>query len=207
MKRRNTAVLLASLMLAGAFTACGGGDGEPSASQAQGTEKAQATEQTQAATQEENADAGKMHIAVETVEISLSDLKAQNYTVPVRVDLVKNAGITYSEWGLKLDERCTFAVQKKPDEPLALTVYHAENPEQHFIWTAWASGTQVIDETGAILFVDVTLPEDAKAGDHYTVEYADWSLADKGHVWSNDSDEWAASGDVTWTDGGVTVTE
>ncbi|MBQ2265693.1 MAG: hypothetical protein II341_09850, partial [Oscillospiraceae bacterium] len=86
-------------------------------------------------------------------------------------------------------------------------VYHAENPEQHFIWTAWASGTQVIDETGAILFVDVTLPEDAKAGDHYTVEYADWSLADKGHVWSNDSDEWAASGDVTWTDGGVTVTE
>ena len=68
MKRRNTAVLLASLMLAVAFTACGGGDGEPSASQAQGTEKAQGAEETQAAT--ENADAGKMHIAVEAVEIS-----------------------------------------------------------------------------------------------------------------------------------------
>ena len=148
--------------------------------------EAQAAQETTAPSVETK----KMHIAVETVEISLADLAAQDYTVPVHVYLEQNAGVTYSEWGLKMDERCTFAVQSPADEPLALTVYHAENAEQHFIWTAWASGTQIISSTGPILVVDVTLPKDAAAGDKYTVDYADWSLADKGHVWSNDADDW-----------------
>lgn len=201
MKARMMRIALAAGLLSALL--CGCGSKEQTVSQAGSTQQAQAVQETTAPSVETK----KMHIAVETVEISLSDLAAQDYTVPVHVYLEQNAGVTYSEWGLKMDERCTFAVQSPADEPLALTVYHAENAEQHFIWTAWASGTQIISSTGPILVVDVTLPKDAAAGDKYTVDYADWSLADKGHVWSNDADDWSEQDEVSWVDGGITITE
>ncbi len=200
MKLRNTAVLLS--MLALLLTGCG--KEEPAVSQTEGTEKAQAAGETEAATQA--ADKGKVHINVETVEISLSDLKAQDYTVPVIITLEENAGVTYTEWGLSVDERCTFAVDEEAED-LAMTVYHAINEEQHFLWTAWASAGEPNTRTGKLMVLDVTIPENAKAGDFYTVDYADWSLADKPHVWSSNDNSWGESEDVTWVDGGIQIIE
>ncbi len=203
MKLRNTAFLLSCTILAAVLTGCSTTN-DPAASQIEGTEKAQSAGETEAAT--EAVTKGKIHINVETVEISLADLQAQNYTVPVMVMLEENAGVNYTEWGLSMDERCTFAVDEEAED-LAMTVYHAVNDEQHFLWTAWAAAGVPNEKTGPIMVLELTLPKDAAAGELYTVKYADWSLADKAHVWSNDNDKWSENGDVTWVDGGVRVTE
>lgn len=149
---------------------------------------------------------GKHHITIETVEISAADLEAQDYTVPVWITLDKNAGVTYAEWGAIVDDRCTFTVGET-DQPMALQVYHSINDKEHFIWTAWAFAGDPIKTVGPIILLDVKLPMSAKAGDFYTVDYADWSLADKAHIWSNNESDWVALDEVTWVDGGIQVVE
>lgn len=203
MKLRNTAILLSCTILAAVLTGCSTTD-DPAVSQTEGTEKAQSAGETEAAT--EAVTKGKVHINVETVEISLADLQAQNYTVPLIISMDENAGINYAEWGLSVDERCTFAVDEK-NRDLAIKVYHAINEEQHFLWTAWAAAGEPDTQTGPILHLNVTVPKDAKTGDFYAVDYADWSLADKPHAWSSDDNNWSENGDVTWVDGGIQIIE
>lgn len=142
-----------------------------------------------------------LHVTIETVEISLEALKAQDYTVPVTVILDKNPGITYSEWGLNIDSKCTFTADS---QGLPFNTVSALNEEHHFLWTAWTQ-LSVTEETGALLQVDVKLPMDAAPGSTYTISYADTSFADKPHVWSNADTDYASQ--VGWTDGGITVVE
>ncbi len=194
MKLQTTAIFLACAMLAAMLTGCKKEE-VPTPSTTDST-----TEATQATVQ------GKHHITVESVEISLSELKAQNYTVPVYVRLDKNAGVNYSEWGLIVDKRCTFTVNENAED-LAFTVYHSINEKEHFIWTAWASGTEVSTKTGNLICLNVTLPRAAAAGDSFLLEYADWSKADTPHLWNSPDNKWAESGDVTWTDGIITITQ
>ncbi|MCR4644318.1 MAG: hypothetical protein K5695_02780 [Oscillospiraceae bacterium] len=155
------------------------------------------------------AAAGALHVSIETVSISLEQLKSQDYTVPVLVTLDKNPGITYSEWGLHIDPKCTFTADS---EECKVQTVHVENDEEHFLWTAWASGA-LLKGTGSLLEVQLKLPLDAKAGDTYTITYADTSLANKGDVWdytdinTQTTTSYAdMNGVVTWTDGGVKVT-
>ena len=156
-----------------------------------------------AATQADPANSEKLlHITVEDVKISRSELAASDYTVPVLITLDKNPGITYSEWGLYVDGKCTFTANKDT------TVFHPEfyiNDEKHFIWTAWMSSS-IDTNTGSMLELQVKLPMDAAPGSHYPITYADTSQADKPHLWQGDSD-WASLGNVDWTDGGITVTD
>lgn len=200
MKLRNTAILLTCTLFAAMLTGCS--SEEPAASQAE--EIQQTAAETESST--EAVTRGRIHINVETVEISLAELKEQDYVVSVVVTLEENAGVNYTEWGLSVDDRCALAVGKS-DEALAMTVYHAINEEQNFLWTAWASAGDPNEETGPILVLDITIPEDAKSGDFYTVDYADWSLADKAHVWSSDDNDWGENGDVSWADGGIAISE
>ena len=145
---------------------------------------------------------GKLHITVETVEVSLDDLKAKDYTVPVKVMLDKNPGITYSEWGLKLDNRCTYTADSKG---LDFATVSYINDSKAFLWTAWTSGAQLADYTGSLLCVNVKLPLDAQPGTTYTLEYADWSLADAPHLWQSTSQNWVEANEIGWVNGGVTV--
>lgn len=144
-----------------------------------------------------------LHVTVENVRISVDELKAQDYTVPVMVILDKNAGITYSEWGLNIDTKCTFTAT---NNGLAFNTVYAINDEDHFLWTAWTSGSEAT-ATGELLEVDVKLPMDAAPGSTYNISYADMSLADKPHVWSNSASDYVAAGQVGWTDGSIVVTE
>ena len=149
------------------------------------------------------ANSGKLHVTVETVSITMDELKAQDYKVPLIVTLDKNPGIIYSEWGLHIDPKCTFTADS---ENCKFQTVHVENAEQHFLWTAWTTAS-VYDKIGSLLEVELKLPMDAKPGDTYTVTYADTSLADKGDVWNDGSTDYAAEkGGVTWTDGGVKIT-
>ncbi len=144
-----------------------------------------------------------LHVTVETVEISVDTLKEQDYTVPVMVTLDKNPGITYFEWGLNIDSKCTFTATS---DGLPFNTVSALNEENHFLWTAWISTTNV-ESTGEMLQVDVKLPMDAAPGSTYPITYADTSFADKPHVWSNSDNDYVAAAQVGWTDGGITVTE
>lgn len=145
-----------------------------------------------------------IHVTIESVEVSLEELKAQEYTVPVMITIDENSGITYSEWGAVVDSRCQFTAD---NHRMDYSVYYSINEEHNFMWTAWSSGSQVMDSIGNLLKLEVTLPEDAAVGDSYEIKYQSVSLAEKPHVWSGDSGDWAEVGYVTWTDGGITVVE
>lgn len=147
---------------------------------------------------------GDIHITVESPAVTESELKAMDYTVPVRISLDQNSGLMYSEWGVFMDERCTFEVDEESEEPV-IAEYCSVNNDTHSMWTAWASGREDDPVTGVILVLSVTLPEDAAAGDVYTIKYADKSIVDKPHAWQTKSHDWAAEGSVTWTDGEIRV--
>ncbi|MDE5884783.1 MAG: hypothetical protein K2H29_06905 [Oscillospiraceae bacterium] len=145
-----------------------------------------------------------IHVTIESVEVTLDELKAQDYVVPVMITLDENSGIAYSEWGALVDERCKFTADNKKT---SYSVYYSINEEKHFMWTAWSSGPQIEDSPGSLLQLNVTIPEDAAVGDHYGIEYQSMSMANKPHVWSSDTDSWVDDGYVTWTDGGITIVD
>ena len=146
-----------------------------------------------------------IHVTIESVEVSLEELKANEYIVPVYVALDQNAGINYAEWGAFYDARCN--IEQVPfDEKVSFDTVCSVNTEKHFFWTAWATANDN-PHTGNLIRLDVTLPEDAKAGDVFAVTYSPVSMADKPHVWNSSQNNWVAEGVVGWTDGGITVTE
>ncbi|MDE6776400.1 MAG: hypothetical protein K2O52_02510 [Oscillospiraceae bacterium] len=144
-----------------------------------------------------------IHVTIQNVEISLDDLKSQDYVVPVMVTLDENAGINYAEWGALVDSRCKFTAD---NSELDYSVVYSINDEEHFMWTAWSGGSEIITTTGNLLKLEVTLPQDAAVGDSYEINYQSVSLAEKPHAWSGEQN-WASDGYVTWTDGGITVVE
>ncbi len=146
-----------------------------------------------------------IYVTIQSVEVSLDELKANDYTVPVYVHLDQNAGINYAEWGASYDSRCTVTSDNK-DENIRFDIVCSINEESHFLWTAWASAN-LNESTGNLVLLKVKLPMDAKAGDTFPIKYAEMSLADKPHVWNSSENNWAEDGVVGWTDGGVTVTE
>lgn len=145
---------------------------------------------------------GKLQITVETVEITLDQLKSQNYKVDVTVTLDKNPGIIYSEWGLKLDDRCTYEADS---EGLPFETISFINDEAHFLWTAWSSGANATTRSGALLTLHVTVPREARSGSAYVISYASESLAPAPHLWQNDSTSYVALNEVGWTNGGILV--
>ena len=145
---------------------------------------------------------GKLQITVQTAEITLDQLKKQNYTVDLLVSLDQNPGITYSEWGLNLDSRCTYTGDVD-DLPIQ-TVFDISN-EAHFLWTAWTNGTSSTKTTGGILRLHIKLPADAAAGSTYPVTYADTSRQPAPHIWQGNTKDWVGTKEVGWTNGGVIV--
>lgn len=206
MKFRKMAMfLLCSLMLTGFAGCASDAEQEPKETEKQESEETQA-QGTEEQIEEDftlSAEQGDMHITIESKEIALNDLKASDYKVSLLVTLDKNGGITYSEWGVHTDERCTVECSSKK---LDFSTFSSVNAELHFLWTAWAS-TSADDTTGSLLTLDITLPKDTKAGDVFTFQYADINVMDKPHVWKSEETDWVAQDAVTWTDGSITIKE
>ena len=186
-------------------TAVSSSEAEAPADDAPATEKAVRPAPDTPVSQTKDDGTSDIHVTIESVEISLNDLKAQNYTVPVYVTLEENSGISYSEWGASFDERCS-VVTNPDDEEVRFDTVCSINTEKHFFWTAW-SAASIREKPGKLLSLLVTLPEDAAPGDVYAITYAPVSQANMLHSWANSETDWVKSGYVSWTDGGITVTE
>ena len=145
---------------------------------------------------------GKLQISVPTVEVSADQLKSQDYTVDLLITLDKNPGISYSEWGLQLDKRCTYTADT---DGLPIDTVFFINDSSNFLWTAWTSGSKETSKTGGILKLHVKLPRDAKSGTSYPITYADTSLQPAPHVWQGSESNWVSSKEIGWTNGGVIV--
>ena len=146
-----------------------------------------------------------IHVTIENVEVSLEELKTNEYIVPVYVALDQNSGINYAEWGAFYDARCT--IEQVPfDDEVDFDTVCSVNAEKHFFWTAWATANDN-PHTGNLIRLDVTLPQDVKAGDVFEITYSPVSMADKPHIWNSSQNNWVTDGVVGWTDGGITVTE
>lgn len=144
-----------------------------------------------------------IHVTIQNVEVSVKELKENNYVVPVYVELDQNAGITYAEWGAEYDSKCTLEYDAF-DENVRFNTICSINKENHFFWTAWAA-SENNDHTGNLILLNVTLPKDASAGDTFPIKYASFSHGGKAHVWNNNEKDWVTDGVIGWTDGGVTV--
>lgn len=143
-----------------------------------------------------------LHITVPSAEVTLDELKENDYMVILTVGLDKNPGITTSQWGLKFDNRCSVVAE---NENMIIGTVCAVNDESHFLWTAW--GGQGTDSTGGILMLGVTLPENAAPGDTYSLTYADTSAVGGAHQWKNLNSDYVEMDAVGWTNGVITVVE
>ncbi len=205
-QQKNIAFFLAGCLLLSAFAGCGKNQTNASSESAPVSQDSPAVESVAETSPENSATSAntdkKMLITIDTVEVTMDELKEQDYKVTLYVTLEKNAGISYSEWGLSYDERCEMSASKSQ---LDYNTVYAFNAEKPFLWTAWSGGAEISDYETPVLRLTMTLPEDAGIGDFYPVTYASTSLANTPHKWSDGKNDWVALDEVAWNDGGVKV--
>ena len=196
---------LASCLLLTAFSGCGNKQTDSSAENSPVNDSSSAissqTENTPALNAPSNSEK-QIVITVDTIEISPEQLKEQDYIVTLKISLEKNAGISYSEWGLSYDDRCEVMADT---DGLSYNTVYAFSENKPLLWTAWSGGAQIATSESAILNFSMKLPEDASIGDFYAVNYESMSQANMPHKWSDGTNDWVAMNAVSWNDGGVKV--
>ena len=115
-------------------------------------------------------------LKIDQVELTLDELKAQNYQVPVYINLTENAGISAVEFGLDVDSRITdytlvkTAAVAKRLGVTAPDVSMTSSTEGSFSWLGLASDVMMTGET-CMMCVYVTIPKDAAPRDQYDLAY------------------------------------
>lgn len=147
-------------------------------------------------------------VSIEQVTLTLDELAAMNYCVPVTVTLTENPGVNAIELGVMVDERCTYEIvseygEDAPNGEMMITGMVADS-DGSLSWLAWASAS-VMPRTGVLAYYNVTVPRNAAAGDVYTLEYLSeyYSL----HQWNDNINEiyYGELGAVSWTDGYIKI--
>lgn len=144
-------------------------------------------------------DGNAVGVYIDQIEITLEDLQAANYTLPVYVRLnpnfgpfVKN-GLNSCEFGIEIDSRCKQQIVQDSVTSFMnygefLTRTPKEAHEGNFYWLTDAEQKTYFDSSlykpanglfNEVLF-EVTVPDTAKAGDTYTINYQATGLSDDG---------------------------
>ena len=156
-------------------------------------------------------------VSIDNAEVSLTKLKNSGYEVPIFVRLAQNVNLNAVEFGIDVDSRCRFSIVTRSSyadlygEPVSMDMSSASVPgAESYAWLTWASTSVYYYETSNILLLLVKLPENAQAGDAYTIRYLTQSPSDasKTQLWYNygTNTNYAESGSVLWNDGTITVT-
>lgn len=116
-----------------------------------------------------------VQLAIDNVRITPQELAAMDYTVPVYVRLMQNPGVSSVQFNLYVDKRCGFSAYTGSDiedENLVIfgTGYVMDNPDIGAVCFAGASGS-LFRRIGALVRLDVRVPETAKPGDVFPIVY------------------------------------
>lgn len=150
--RKITAALMAAMLFAGAMPAA-----EVSADEKTGVLKA------------------------ETVAVTLDQLAAQDYQVPVKLFIEENPGFSFMSFGFTYDERLSVANYRESgvllETPNGVIKGVGDNPDLHLVWAgimvnadAVTSEPVYCTDDGEYFLVTFQLPEDAKDGDVFEIE-------------------------------------
>ncbi len=147
-------------------------------------------------------DADGISVEIDRVTLTMDELAALNYTVPIYVRLTENAGFDAAEFGVQVDERCTV------DEDIKWLDYddgYAVANEQ-LVWRVLANFDNW-NGTGTILKLNVRLPQETAVGDSFGITYC--GQAYKSHVWNSSRTgvNYVEQDAVEWTDGLIEVIE
>ena len=152
-----------------------------------------------------------IQVAIDKKTLTLEELKALNYQVPIFIRLEENTGLTTIEFGLQVDSRCGYSVitnsrnaQKLTGETLDINMVCGKNG--NFIWTVWASNeTDTYMENLLLLVVDI--PKTVSGGEKFNIDYQTNGLdsSSKPHRWKNGSKNYVADGEVSYTDGYIEI--
>jgi len=124
-----------------------------------------------ASTQSETA----VSLKADQITVTMEELEATNYQVPVWISLDKNAGISAFEFGVSADSRVSYEVAEYR------TAFRMAGSPENFIypdttradiynttWITWADSSADTQMTNLALLL-VTLPEDASQGEKYDI--------------------------------------
>ena len=152
-----------------------------------------------------------IQVAIDKKTLTLEELKALNYQVPIFIRLEENTGLTTIEFGLQVDSRCDYSVitnsrnaQKLTGETLDIHMVCGKNG--NFIWTVWASNeTDTYMENLLLLVVDI--PTTVSGGEKFNIDYQTNGLdsSSKPHLWENGLKNYVADGEVSYTDGYIQI--
>lgn len=155
-----------------------------------------------------SANANGVTVEVDQKMLTLEELQTAGYQVPVYVRLTENAGINAFEFGVDVDERCSYEIVTISRKALELggeaLDYVPAGNKAEIAWFAWANG-EVETYTGTLALIMVTVPEDAQPGDWFSVDYvAEYSQP---HVWHNGIDQidYIEAGNVDFYSGGIQI--
>ncbi len=154
------------------------------------------------------ASADGVTIEIDQKTLTLEELEACDYTVPIYARLTENAGINAFEFGITVDARCTYEIVTASRKALDLggeaLDFSPSGNKADIAWFAWAYG-EVETITGTMALVMVTLPENAQPGDSFAVDYVEFYS--QSHVWyeSLSETDFVKNGTVDYTSGGIRI--
>ena len=108
---------------------------------------------------------GDVHVVVEEVRITESQLREMNYQVPVKISLENPVSMNAIEFGLQVDSRCSIS---KIDKTSFSTLLKEDGK-------AWFTCARAYPyEFDTLMNFYVTLPSNAKIGDVFNIDYLQW---------------------------------
>lgn len=145
---------------------------------------------------------GGMTIEIDKITLTLDELAAMDYTVPVFVNITNNPGFDAAEFGVSVDERCAYEADIK-----WLTYDDGFSMSNHELTWRTLAGYTNWYKTGSVLKLEVTVPADAQVGDLYNIDYV--PSAFKNHIWYSNSTgrNYISLDAVDWSDGYISIVD
>ncbi|GEM_PF-1726685 len=159
-----------------------------------------------------------IHVAIDQKNVTVDELKEMNYTVPVFVRLTENPGFNSMEMAVIVDSRCNYSLYGSyfrddfPEGETPLIISATSDSRENFTLFAWVS-MEKVTETGNLALLYVKVPESAKNGDQYDIQYSTTSPANPNwkHLWSafdeTGTSRYTDTDNVTWEDGYIRIGE
>ncbi len=120
--------------------------------------------------------------------LTYQELLENNYQVAITTYIYSNEEIGAYEYGIRVDERCTYEVITDPKIAAEYGVELCSYANASFVtsgsitWFSWTSSKTVTEIRGYIALILVTLPEDTLIADTFTIEYLE-SYGNLEHAW------------------------